>query len=164
MASWVVPQNLFILLVCIASSRVVPPPEQGINNSNSLDLPVPEGDITTSKRSSSFDLSWPAPYAPTTPVKINTSLTLAENVYNLTNLHIAAPRIQCDASTCGRGLNIASCQEAWELLPTSTTRRTFGQRTEGDFDVPLPFRVLRREYDHTRCSVFDLAHILAHVC
>ena len=160
--SWLVYHSLLISLVCIASSSLILSPEQDNNDSNSLDLSAIENDVKIFKRASSLDLSWPAPFVPTAPVKINTSLTTAEDIYNLTNLHLAAPRIQCDASTYGRGLNIASCQEAWELLPTSTTRRTCGQRTEGDFDVPLPFKVLSREYHHTRCSAIDLTYLLAH--
>ncbi len=164
MALWLVYRSLLISLVCIASSSLILSPEQDFNDSNPLDLSALDSDVKNLKRASSLDLSWPAPYVQTAPVKINTSLTPAENVHNLTNLHLAAPRVQCDASTYGRGLNIASCQEAWELLPTSTTRRTFGQRTEGDFNVPLPFRVLSCEYDHTRCSAIDLAHISVHLC
>ena len=80
-------------------------------------------------------------------IKANTSLTPVENVHNLTHPHLAAPRIKCDASTYGHGLNVASCQEVWEIFPTSTTRRTIGERTDGNFDIPLPFRVLSSEYD-----------------
>ena len=157
MALWLVPHSLIILLICLASSIVVPSPEQVTKYSDTVDLSVPESETTPFKRTSSMDLSWPASYAPTAPVKINTSLTPAETVHNLTYIHLAAPRIQCDGSKYGRGLNIASCQETWELLPTSTTRRTIGQRG-GNFDVPLPFRVLSREYDRIQCSAIDLAY------
>lgn len=154
MASWLVPHKLFTWFVCIASSSVVTSSEQGTNENISLDLFIPEGDITTLKRPSSLTLSWPATYAPTALVNINMSLTPVEDAYNLTNIHLAAPRIQCDASTYGRGLNIASCQEVWELLPTSLTRRTIGQRTEGNFDIPLPFRVL----SHDGLCAVDITH------
>lgn len=146
--------KLFIMFVCIASSRVVTYPEKVTNDSSSLDLSVPEGDITTSRRTSSPNLSWPATYAPAAPVKINISLSPAETTYDVNNIHLAAPRIQCDASTYGRDLNIASCQEAWELLPTTTTPRTIGQRTEGNFDIPLPFRVL----SHDGLCAIDITH------
>lgn len=152
MASWLVLHNLFVLSIWIASSSMVTSPEQGTNDSNALDLPPHMSDVTTLNKSSSLDYSWPATYAPTESAKINSSLTTAENAYNVTSHHLVAPRVQCKASTYGRGLNIASCQEAWELLPTSTTRRTIGQRTKGNFDIPLPFRVLSREYDHTQCA------------
>lgn len=145
MASWLLPYNLFIALISIASSSVVPSPER---------------DITDFKGTTSLDLSWPAPYAPPEPVKINTSLTPSEVALNGT-LHLAAPRIHCDASTYGQGLNIASCREAWELLPISTARRTVGRRTEGSFDIPLPFRVLSREFERTQCSAMGLACISA---
>ena len=159
MALWLVPHSVIILLICLASSIAVPSPEQVTKYSDTLDLFNSESGSTTFKRTSSIDLSWPAPYAPTTPIKINTSLTPAETVHNLTYIHLGAPRIQCNGSKYGRGLNIASCQEAWELLPTSTTRRTIGQRSGGgDFDVPLPFRVLSREYGRIQFSEIDLAH------
>ena len=154
MASWLVLHKLFTSFVCLASSSVVTSSEQGTNDSSSLDLLVPEGDITTSQRPSSLNLSWPATHVPTAPVNINISLTPAEDAYDLTNIHLAAPRIQCDASTYGGGLNIASCQEVWELLPTSLTRRTIGQRTEGHFDIPLPFRVL----SHDGLCAVDITH------
>ena len=145
MASWHLPHNLLIIYVCMVLSSVIISPEQGTNDRSSLDLSVPDSDVTTFQKPSSLDLSWPAPYAPTALAKNNSSLTLIGKPFNVTNPHLAAPRIQCDASTYGRGLNIASCQEVWELLPTSTTRRIFGQRTEGSFDVPLPFRVLSHD-------------------
>lgn len=53
--------------------------------------------------------------------------------------------IKCDGSTYGFDLNTDSCMEAWGLLPQSTRSRTFGQRTGGHFDVPLPFRLLSCE-------------------
>ena len=164
MASWLGPHHLFIWLACMASSSVIPFPEQGTNQSASPGPHGPESDTTTLKRTSILDLPWPVPSAQSAPAKDNTSSTPAGNVYNLTSLHLAAPRIQCDASTYGRLLNIASCQEAWELLPTSTTRRTVGQRAEGNFDIPLPFRVLSRKYDQTQCSAIDLALVSAHHC
>lgn len=154
MAWWLALHSVFILFICMASSGVVSPTEQGSNHSNSLALSIPKSDATSFERTSPSDLSWPASYAPTTLFKNDRSLATAENAYNLTIIPLAAPRIQC-ASTYGSGLNIASCQEAWELLPTSSTRRTFGQRAEGNFDVPLPFRVLSRQYDHNQCSAID---------
>lgn len=50
--------------------------------------------------------------------------------------------VKCDGSIYGFNLNTESCLEAWSLLPKSAQRRTFGTRTEGQFNVPLPFRVL----------------------
>ena len=153
MALWRVIHTLFILLVCIASPRIVPSPKKDTNGIDSLNLSVPESHITTLNQTSSSNLSWSAQYASTKPVKINTSLIPAGNVYNLTNLRLATPRVQCNGASYGPGLNIDSCIQAWGLLPISTTRRPFGKRTLGTFDVPLPFRTLSSEYDlySTRC-------------
>lgn len=119
-----------VLLLDLQISSAVLSPKQGADDCDSLKPLFHQKDFTTFKRSSSSNLSWLAPYAPTAPVKIKISLAASESVLNLTNVHFAAPRISCDASTYGWGLNVASCQEAWELLPISTTRRTVRQRTE----------------------------------
>ena len=164
MASWLAIHHLFILLVCIVTTSVVSSPVQGTTSGDSLKPSVPESDITIFKRPSPLDLSRPAPYTPAPPAKINTSHTPAENVHNLTNLHLAAPRIQCDRSIYGQNWNLASCQEAWELIPTSTTRRTVGPRTAGVFAIPLPLRFLSGEYNDNPCSAIELAPIPAHTC
>lgn len=140
MASWIVSVNLCTFLVCIASSRVILSPEQGPSHSKSLQVAVP-GDITTPRGHRHLDLSSNA------PIKANNSVMPAENIYNSSHPNLAASGIKCAASTYGYGLNVASCQEAWALVPTSTMRVTIGLRTDGYFDIPLPFRVLSREYD-----------------
>lgn len=162
MASWLVAHIYFVLLVSIGSAGVELSPEQGPNDSNSLDLSTPQNEVAAFDRTSSWDLSWPAHYAPTAPVETNASLKASGTVSKLGNLHLAAPRVHCNASTYGSGLNIASCQEVWELLPTSTTRRTFGQRTEGIFDVPLPFRILSRECDRVQYCAVNIEHPCAY--
>lgn len=160
MASWLVSVNLFILLVCIASSSVSSSLGQGTNDSVLLNVSLPESTVTTLKKASPLNLSWPASHPPPAAAKINTSLATAANVQNLTNSHLAAPRVKCDAATYGHSLNITSCRDAWELLPTSSIRRTVGQRERGNFDIPLPFRVLSREYKYIQCSAIDLAPVL----
>lgn len=147
MALWRAIHTLFMLLVCIASPRIVPSPEKVTNGIESLNPSLPESHITTLNHFSSSNLSWSAQSASTKPVKIYTSLISAGNVYNLTNLHLAIPRYQCNGSIFGMDLNIASCVGAWGLIPISTTRRTFGKRALGTFDVPLPLRLLSSEYD-----------------
>ena len=141
MASWIVSVNLFTFLVCIASSSVILSPEQGPNHSKSMQKAF-SGDITTRREHRHLDLSSNA------PIKANTSLVLAEDIYNSSHPNVAASGIKCAASTYGSGLNVTSCQEAWALVPTSTTRVTIGLRTDGYFDIPLPFRVLSREYEY----------------
>ena len=153
MASWLVAHNLFILFVCIVSSSVVPSSEQGTSVADN---------IAKSKRNPSTELSLPGPYS--TPIKVNTSQTSTENVSDSSHLNLAAPRVQCDSSLYGQRLNVASCQEAWELLPTGSARLIVGERRKGKFDISLPFRVVSREYNHTESSAIRLAHLFAHVC
>ena len=147
MALWLVIHTLFMLLVCIASPTIVLSPEKGTNGIDSLNLSVPESHVTTLNQSSSSKFSWSAQNASTKPVRINTSLIPAGNVHNSTNLHLATSRVQCNGSTYGLGLHIASCIQAWGLIPMSSVRRTFGERTRGTFDVPLPLRLFSSEYN-----------------
>lgn len=143
MASWIVSVNLFTVLVCIASSSVILSPEQGSNHSSkSLQVTVP-GDITSRREHRHWNLSSNA------PIKANTSLMPAEDIYNSSHPNLVASRVKCAASTYGYGLNVTSCQEAWALVPMSTIRITIGLRTDGYFNIPLPFRVLSREYDYS---------------
>ena len=152
MALRLVIHTLFMLLVCIASPRIVTSPQKGTNGIDSLNLSVPESHVTTLNQSTSSGSFWSAQHASNKPVKIDTSLIPAGNVHNLTNLHLATPRIQCDGSAYGLGLQIASCIDAWGLIPTDTIRRTFGKRTLGTFDVPLPLRLFSSEYNpYTTC-------------
>ena len=154
MASWLVAHYLFILFVCIVSSSVVPFSEQGTSVADK---------IAKSKRTPSTDLSLPDTHT-YTPINVNTSLTSTENVSNITHLDLAAPRVQCDSSLYGQRLNVTSCQEAWELLPTGSARLIVGERQKGKFDIPLPFRVISRECVRTGSSALRLAHLFAHVC
>ena len=147
MALWLVIHTLFILLVCIASPRIITSPEKGTNGIDAVNLSVPESHVTTLNQSSSSDSSWSPQHASNKPVKINTSLIPAGNVHNLTNLQLATSRVECNGSTYGLGLPIASCLDAWGLIPITTTRRTFGERTLGTFDVPLPLRLFSGEYN-----------------
>ena len=162
MASRLVAHNLLILLVCIVSSSVVSFSERGTRDSRLLDQPVADN-IAKSKRTLSMDPSLPGPHT-STPIKVNTSLTSTENVSNSTHVNLAAPRVQCDSSLYGQRLNVTSCQEAWELLPRGSALRTVGKREQGNFDIPLPFRVVSRECDRTSSSAIRLAHLFAHVC
>ena len=152
MALRLVIHTLFMLLGCIASPRIVTSPQKGTNGIDSPNLSVFESHVTTLNQSPSSGSSWSAPHASTKPVKIDTSLIPAGNVHNLTNFHLATPRTQCDGAY-GLGLHFASCLDAWGLIPTNTIHRTFGMRTLGTFDVPLPLRLFSSEYNpySTRC-------------
>ena len=161
MASWLVAHNLLILLVCIVSSSVVSFSEQGTSDSRLLEQPVADN-IAKSKRTLSTDPSLPDPQI-SKPIKVNASLTSTENVSNSTHVHLATPRVECDSSLYGQRLNVASCQEAWKLLPTGSARQTVGMRDQGNFDISLPFRFISRECDCTSSSAIGLAHLFAHV-
>ena len=127
MASWLVAHSLFVLFVCIVSSSVVPLPEQGTGVADT---------IAKTKRTPSTDLALPDTHTDTL----------------VTQLNLTAPRVECDSSLYGLRLNVASCQQAWELLPTGSGRRTVGLRDMGTFDIPLPFRVISGECDRTASS------------
>lgn len=162
MASWLVAHNLLILFVCIISSNVLPFSEQGTSDSRRREQPVADN-IAKSKRALSTDLFLPDPRK-STSIKVNTSLTSTDNASNSTRLNLAAPKVECDSSLYGQRLNVASCQEAWGLLPIGRTLRTVGKREKGKFDIPLPFRVMSGEYDHTASSAIHLPHLSVHVC
>ena len=127
MASWLVAYSLFVLFVCIVSSSVVPFSEQGTGIADT---------IAKSKRTPSTDLALPDTHT-NTPV---------------TQLNLTAPRVECDSTLYGLRLNVASCQEAWELLPKGSAPQIVGKRELGKFDIPLPFRVISGECDRTASS------------
>ena len=154
MASWLLAHNLFTLFICIFSSSVVTSSEQGTGIADN---------IAKSKRTPSTDLSL-LDTNTNMPIKVNTSLTSTDNRSNSTHLNRTAPRVECDSSLFGQHLNVASCQEAWELLPTGSARQTVGKRDKANFDIPLPFRAISRECDRTASSAICLAHPFAHVC
>ena len=137
------------VLVSIVSSSVLHQRAQSINTTNLWDLP-PTGNITILRVPSSLDLSWPeiSPTGLASPSDtLNTPATNLGADSNAPELELATPQVRCDGSAYGRGLSIPSCQEAWDLLPKNTNRQTFGQREEGDFNVPLPYRVLSCKKD-----------------
>ena len=58
----------------------------------------------------------------------------------LLNDNTKAPR--CDGSIYGYDLDKDSCLDAWAKIPTDNENVSFGARTHGDFEVPLPSRSL----------------------
>ena len=105
----------------------------------------------------------PSPQGPTraftsTPdqpsILFNSSLSSSLNAVELNTVEEADLRttiISCDGSKYGYNLNVASCMEAWTLLPKSFDLRSFGRRSQGRFDVPLPFRLLSCKHLVTAC-------------
>ena len=140
-----------VLLISMASSNVLRHQAQVANNSHFPDLLIPNADsnITILQIPSSLDLSWPATPFPTPATSMN-MFTNAQPAVSGPAHNLTAPNVKCDGSSYGTDLSVASCQEVYNLLPKSRIRRTVGQRREGDFNIPLPFRVLSCEY-HCLC-------------
>lgn len=63
---------------------------------------------------------------PINPSGANTSLTL--------------PTVHCDGVAYKSDLLSASCADAYRTIPRTTKLLTFGDREDGDFEVPLPYR------------------------
>ena len=148
------------LFASITSSGLPHQRAEGINNTILWNLPLPASGITTLQMPSPPDSSRPV----TSPNAAHSSsgepsapVNSIETALNAIELKLTTPLVTCDGSAYGRDLSIASCQEAWELLPKTINRETFGQRQKGDFNVPLPNRVLScTEVPHQSCVSFSL--------
>lgn len=55
--------------------------------------------------------------------------------------NLSALMLQCDAERYGDDLRYASCYEAYEQIPHLVGVLSFGPRTQGNWDVRLPYRV-----------------------
>lgn len=95
---------------------------------HSIDLPSPNPSIEL------FNLS-------RTPAKIPT--------INLTTNY----DIKCDGKQFGYDLIKASCAKAWEQIPTDPRIYTYGARTKGFFERPLPYRYLSGKSNSIRFRV-----------
>ncbi|KAF6217990.1 hypothetical protein HO133_006402 [Letharia lupina] len=78
---------------------------------------------------------------PITPFGANTSLTL--------------PTVHCDGVTYKSNLLSASCADAYRTIPRTTKLLTFGDREDGDFEVPLPYRWVSSD----GLCIFEIAKI-----
>ena len=56
-------------------------------------------------------------------------------------------QIYCKSQGWGSDLSRASCQAALDSIPLDPTLQTFGWRSVGEFQVPLPRRFLSRKHD-----------------
>jgi len=126
-----------ILFLSMASSSVLQRPQNTNGN-------IPPDNITTVPVPPSLDLSWSRTAHTSRTANfynslLSTNSDVAPDPGGEYSLQTAA--VKCDGSTYGFNLNRDSCKEAWDLLPKSTSRRFFGKRAEGHFNVPLPFRV-----------------------
>lgn len=112
---------------------------------------VPLNDTTILPDPSSLDAYWPVTLA--TPNL--TFLTLpTTNASSLDTLSAGPPKYTCNGKSFGRNLNVVSCTDALNSMSDFHLPRTFGERGEGDWDVPLPFRFLSRD---GLCAI-DVSH------
>ena len=85
-----------------------------------------------------------------------------------TSLSFEADRPVCRREY-GVGLNKESCLDAWRSIPANNQQRTYGRRSRGKFEVPLPQRFLSGEWGtpwlisimeciSNTCKLMDSAH------
>lgn len=101
------------------------------NYDNGLSLiSVPESAIEILHPPPSLDLSWPATHS----FNITRAVPLG---YDKIAAALSAPI--CNGNLYGFNLDVASCHDAWMLIPRDDIARTFGLRGHGSFDIPIPF-------------------------
>ena len=54
---------------------------------------------------------------------------------------LSTPRLQCDAIKYGHDLSYDSCYNAYKQIPNQINSISFGPRTQGNWDIHLPYRV-----------------------
>ncbi len=122
------------VLVCLASSSILQHRAQSKTDNDLFFTLVPESAIEILQPPPSLDLSWPAIRF----VNVTRSTTI--NIllsHDLTASTLPAP--VCNGNLYGFNLDVASCHEAWTLIPRDTIARNFGPRGSGIFDIPTPF-------------------------
>ena len=60
---------------------------------------------------------------------------------------------KCDGPKYGFHLPKASCEEVWRKMPTDSEVFTFGARSKGHFERPLPYRYLSSKFNVLRLGV-----------
>ncbi|KAF6231455.1 hypothetical protein HO173_010416 [Letharia columbiana] len=84
-------------------------------------------------------------------------LNLSSSANNLQLVNTTAnENIKCDGKYWGYHLNKASCEEAWNQMPTDNQFVSFGARRMGHFERPLPYRYLS---DDGLCAI-DIDHMI----
>ena len=80
------------------------------------------------------------------PVSSNPSTLQLLNLSNTANnadlINATSGGIKCIGQKYGYNLNRTSCAEVWSQIPTDSEIRSFGARTVGTFERPLPYRYL----------------------
>lgn len=64
--------------------------------------------------------------------------------------------VKCDGRQWGYDLDKASCEETWKKIPTDSHFFTYGARSRGVFDRPLPYRYLSGECSASKFDVIFL--------
>lgn len=70
----------------------------------------------------------------------NLSLPSYDTAITYRNSTLSLPTVLCDGETYKSNLLSASCLDAFHTIPSNVEELSFGDREDGDFDVPLPYR------------------------
>ena len=122
------------LLVSLASSRVLEHRAQSNNYNDPFFTMMSNSAIEILQPPASLNLSWPAIRSFNVTRATTTNISLSHDPISGT-----LPAPVCNGNLYGFNLDVASCHEAWTLLPRDTIARTFGIRGNGVFDIPTPF-------------------------
>ena len=125
---FIISQYLNLLIKPVSSLELISAQSLNINLSTALNVSTPN-----------------ASFSPTPPP------SLLSNPYspNLTTV-----TIQCDGATYGDDLNLNSCVDAFEQIPHYVNELTWGPRTQGQWNVNLPWRIYSCMYDHFIADLF----------
>ncbi|KAM0802355.1 hypothetical protein BDR22DRAFT_887592 [Usnea florida] len=91
-----------------------------------------------------------APAAPNPIINIPVSshpsslqlLNLSNNANDADLVNATSGEVKCRGQAYGYNLNRTSCDEVWNQIPTDSEDLSFGARTAGTFQRPLPYRYL----------------------
>ena len=91
-----------------------------------------------------------APAAPIQVINIPVSshpsslqlLNLSNNANDADLVNATSGEVKCRGQKYGYNLNRTSCDEVWNQIPTDSEDLSFGARTVGTFERPLPYRYL----------------------
>ena len=86
----------------------------------------------------------PAPLSP--PTNVSNASSVPVSTQGLMNSSLLAKPPECRGPRYGYNLEPQSCENAWRNIPTdSETILSFGSRSLGTYDVPLPHRFLSED-------------------
>ena len=69
-------------------------------------------------------------------------LNLSNNSNDADIVNATSSEVKCRGQKYGYNLNRTSCDEVWNQIPTDFENLSFGARTAGTFERPLPYRYL----------------------